>query len=317
MGFDANVYIKKSLYTKKDIEDLLILLGYEKRDKMFYFGNDREYKHLSGVAVYLSNHQDNDDEYVYHVRMPYHCTDCDIKKANDTMRSMRKYCNAWFESDEGKNRYFQHGDLVWGAENGCYYSAERSCYNLYYLKKALEKYPEDSEGEKMMNEWGAISPNRFNANIYLTYLCAVLEEYFRSTFIALLRFSDKKEKVLNCKLSPYELIDIDSGKTSVEEAYARTVSFQNVKSINKNFMDLEKIDIMSVLKEPYHGRKKSLYTQMDEIFERRHRMVHRVDMDSNYDSRQLRKDIDDMDAAIKRVYKFLCKKNEWEDQDIF
>ena len=44
MGFDANIYIKKSSYTKKDIEDLLILLGYEKRDKMFYFGNDREYK---------------------------------------------------------------------------------------------------------------------------------------------------------------------------------------------------------------------------------------------------------------------------------
>ena len=40
-------------------------------------------------------------------------------------------------------------------------------------------------------------------------------------------------------------------------------------------------------------------------------------MDSNYDSRQLRKDIDDMDAAIKRVYKFLCKKNEWEEQDVF
>ncbi len=164
---------------------------------------------------------------------------------------------------------------------------------------------------------GGISPNRFNANIYLTYLCAVLEEYFRTTFIALLRFSDKKEKILNCKLSSYELMDIDSGKTSVEEAYARTVSFQNVKSISSNFMDLDKIDIMSVLKKPYRRRKKSLYTQMDEVFERRHRMIHRVDLDSNYDSKQLEKDIDDMAAAVKRIYKFLCKKNDWEIQDIW
>lgn len=28
-------------------------------------------------------------------------------------------------------------------------------------------------------------------------------------------------------------------------------------------------------------------------------------------------DIDDMDAAVKRIYKFLCKKNDWEIQDIW
>lgn len=317
MGYDAYFYIKKKTYTQKDVEDLLLLLGYEKREKVFYYGNDREYKHLSGVKVYQSDYESNSGEFVYHVRMAYHCSDYDIKKANDTLRSMKKYCNAWFESDEGKNRYFQHGELVWGAENGCYFSAERCCDNLYYLKKTLERYPEDSEGEQLVNKLGGISPNRFNANIYLAYLCAALEDYYRSTFVALLRFSDKKDKMLSsCKLAPYELIDIDSGKTSVEEAYARMISFQNVKSINNNFMNLDKIDVLSVLKEPYHGRKKSLYVQLDEIFERRHRMVHRVDLDSNYDSKKLKKDIDDMNAVIKRTYQFLCKKYNWEIQYI-
>lgn len=76
---------------------------------------------------------------------------------------------------------------------------------------------------------GFPTSSSFNANVYLSYLCSLIEEFFRATYIALLKYSDKKEKILNMKFFPYDMVDISEGLKTVEEVYARTLSFQNIK----------------------------------------------------------------------------------------
>ena len=74
--------------------------------------------------------------------------------------------------------------------------------NFSSLKHTLSKYPRDIEAEKSMYEISGIpTSNMFNANVYSTYLCSLIEEYFRTTYIALLKYSDRKDKILNVKFS--------------------------------------------------------------------------------------------------------------------
>lgn len=317
MGYDAIVHIDKRKYTEKTIEDLFLMLGYEKRQGWFYFGKQEEYKYVAGVQAWKDGVDENKHEINYWIRVQSFCSSYDLKKANETISALKKYCFATFESDEGKNRYFQIGPLIKGAENGCYIAISRLDNNFSLLLYSLKKYPEDLEQEKIMNEFGCPTPNSFNANVYLSYLCALMEEYFRSTYVALLKYSDKKEKILNYKFSPYDLIEVSKGKITIEEVYARSLSFQNIQKIVYNYKNLNgKLDISTPLKQPYHGRKKSLYEQINEIFERRHRMVHRVNIDDNYKTEQLEKDICDIKVAFKRVYQYLCNQYGWEIQDI-
>lgn len=228
MGNDAFVHIAKKKYSKKAIEDLLQMMDYKKYGEIFYCGNDTEYKYFSGVKVWKCDEDEN--EVMYWIRTQAFASGYDIKKQNDTIRYLKKYCQAYFESDMGKNRYFEEGRLVKGAESGCYFAIQNLDNHFSLLCHSLSKYPDDMEAEIYMGELGGgPTPSCFNANVYLSYLCSLIEEFFRATYIALLKYSDKKEKILNMKFSPYDMVDISEGMKTVEEVYARTLSFQNIK----------------------------------------------------------------------------------------
>lgn len=315
MGNDAFVHIAKKRYSKKAIEDLLQMMNYKKYGKVFYCGNDDEYKYFSGVQVWQCNEDEN--EVVYWIRTQIFASGYDIKKQNDTIRYFKKYFQANFESDKGKNRYFETGRLVKGAESGCCFAIKNLYNHFSLLCYSLSKYPNDVESEKSMAEFGIPTPSSFNANVYLSYLCSLIEEFFRATYIALLKYSDKKEKLLNMKFSPYDMVEISEGKETVEEAYAKTMSFQNIKKVTLNFKELNSnLDISKPLKEPYHKRKENLYEQIDKIFEHRHGMIHGMKIDRNYSMQNLEKDIKDVKVALKRVYIYICKQYSWEPEKI-
>ena len=120
MGYDAFVYIDKKKYTEKTIEELILMMGYEKKPGWYYCGNDEEYKYVAGVQVWKKDDYKNEQEVIYRVRVQSFCSSYDLKKANDTISAFKKYCSAWFESDMGKNRYFEIDELIKGAESGCY-----------------------------------------------------------------------------------------------------------------------------------------------------------------------------------------------------
>lgn len=208
--------------------------------------------------------------------------------------------------------------LIKGAESGCHFAAERLFNNFSHLERALSKYPDDNETDKAAYEmYGMLTSSVFNANVYSTYLCSLIEEYFKATYIALLKYSNRKEKILNVKFSPYDMEDISVGKKTVEEVFASTLSFQNIHKICSNFHALDnKLDIGKTLKEPYHKRKKNLYEQINDILERRHGLIHHLELDTAYNTKSLQKDIKDITNVIKRVYRYLCIYYNWEEQEI-
>lgn len=315
MGRDAYVHISKKI-TKKSVEELLLMFGYKRYGQGFFCGNDKEYKYFSGVNVWFVE-SDQPGEYVLRVRTLIYSSEYDVHMQNETIRGLKRYCNAWFESDYGKNRYFEVGDLIKGVQNGCYFAIQRLDNNFSLLLHALSKYPEDQASDKILLEFGMSTPEVFNANVYLSFLCSIIEEYFRETYIALLRYSNKKEKILNTKLSSFDLIDVSSGKKTVEEVFASSLSFQNIHKIVFHFKGLDsRLDIGTPLKKPYHQRKQTLYEKIDEIFERRHRMIHRIEFDLKYSSKELTADINDVKISLERVYKYICKRYDWEPQDI-
>ena len=316
MGYDATVYIEKTKYSIQSVEELILLMGYKKTKFGYYCGEDFEYKYASGVSVRIGKKSLNQQYHIVFLRSQIWASFYDLQKMNNTLRMLRKYCNAYFISDNGKNRYFVEGEKLDGVESGCYLAITRLENGFSDLKHSLQKYPEDEENEKFVLEYGIPSPSVFNSNVYSAFLCALIEEYFRTTYIALLRFSDRKEKVIsNAKLSIYDLLYINAGECSFEEAYARILSFQNMDKIVKNFRELDsRLDVGTPLKKPYHRRKRTLYEQLHEIFERRHRMIHHVNMDLDYSKSALSKDIRDTEVAIKRVYTYLCERYGWTPQ---
>jgi hypothetical protein len=316
LGRDAYVHISKK-YSKKTIEELLILMGYEKYMHVFFKEDDRDYKYLSGIKVWQCD--ENDKEYIWRVRTQMFATSYDIFEQNNTIRNLKKYCNAWFVSDMGTNRYFNEIPLVKGAESGCYLALQKLDNNFKLLGYSLSKYPEDQESEKSMLEIsGFPTPSIFNANVYSSFLCSLIEDYFKSTYIALLKYSDKKEKILNIKFSPFDMKDISDGNKTVEEVYAGMLSFQNIQKIIFNFHSLDSnLDIGVPLKKPNNRRKRCLYLQVNDILERRHGMIHRMDFDYSYNTIMLSNDIKDIKVALKRVYSYICQQYGWKEKEIF
>lgn len=317
MGRDAFVHIDKKKYSKSNVAELLALMGYKKYGDVFYLGNDEEYKYLSGIKVWLVKEEDT--EWVYRVRTQGFATGYDIHEQNSTIRKLKKYCSAWFVSDMGKNRYFEEERLVKGAESGCYFAIQKLDNNFESLMYSLRKYPEDGEGEKLMREFtSAPTPNTFNANVYSSFLCSLIEEYFRATYIALLKYSERKEKVIKTiKISSYDLEEISNRTKSIEEACASTLSFQNIHKIVQHFSLLDsKLDLGTPLKRPYHRRKETFYQQIDNILERRHGMIHHMEFDCAYNTEKLLKDIADVKIAFRRVYEYICQRYGWKPEDV-
>ena len=146
---------------------------------------------------------------VYRIRTQAFASGYDIKKQNDTIRYLKKYCQAYFESDIGKNRYFDIDRLVKGAESGCYFAIQNLDNHFSLLCHSLRKYPNDVEAEKSMVEFGIPTPSSFNANVYLSYLCSLIEEFFRATYIALLKLITKEEKVYMNKWIKFLSVDME------------------------------------------------------------------------------------------------------------
>ena len=85
-------------------------MDYKKCGEVFYCGNDAEYKYFSGIRVWQCD--EDDSEVVYWIRTQAFASGYDIKKQNDTIRYLKKYCQANFESDIGKNRYLKQVDWL-------------------------------------------------------------------------------------------------------------------------------------------------------------------------------------------------------------
>ena len=310
MGFDATYYCPDNISINKLI-DYLKLLRYEGSGNSYYFYSEDEYKYLYGVAAYIS---ENDNQISVWLRTPIFCNYFDLEYLNSTLRQLRRRFGGSFISDEGKNRYFikkYRQDSP--AERGCFAAHFRLGNEFASLRSLLLKYPDTDPSDKALEYMGLSSNASLLANISLTYASSIIENYFRDLYIALLKYSEKKEKIIsNTRFNNFDLFQVSEKKASIEQAVAFSKSFQNIHKINTHFKELDsRIDIYGILSKPYRNRKETLFQTINRVLEHRHALVHRLNVEMQYKQQEALKDIQSIEMAFDNIYEHICSVNNW------
>ena len=321
MGFDGTNNFPEGT-KRKDVVEFLELLGYTKHfeKNVWYFFKDDNYKFITGIFATID---DEDNQISVHTRTTVWRSKADSDYHNFTLKQLKKRFGGDFSSDYGKGRYFRPPDIErTNAEAGCYraysnFHNNEARVSIYIYNRDIKFEPKlTSELIRDYPFIAEIHPLALSNNIVVPFIVSSIEDYFKSTYIALLKYSDKKLSVLkNSRILPEDLLSISNNEMSVETAITKTMSFQNINKINSYFRDLDtRLDISGTLKRPYRRRRKSLYDTLNEIFERRHLLIHRNIVTANYTTDEVIKDIENVRVAIKRVYKKIIDTYSWQDE---
>lgn len=154
-------------------------------------------------------------------------------------------------------------------------------------------------------------------NLLLPFFTAILEDFFKSTFVALLRYSDRKEAFFkSAKISSPNLVAISEGSVCVEAALAETFSFQKISSICDSFKSLDsKLDLAACLKKPYRKRRESLFESIERMVEKRHGIIHRNTLVPDYTKSAVEFDVNNMEVIAWRCMKRMNSHYNWKLSD--
>jgi len=330
MGCDSTNVLPSNA-KRKDVEEFVRILGYKKepynysshkKATTFYFYREENYKYVSGIRADIFLNDNKNLCIDIHTSIWRSGYDSDFH--NWTIKQLKKRFGGFFVSDYGKNRYLKfNGAYREDEEGGCYKSYFNFEDNIQRIKFAIKiinnpKFSffkgKISKLKKVANnEFIRSSPNIVISNISISFLVSIIETYFRASYISLLTYSPKKDKILN-NINPrlIDLYALSSGQLRVEEAAARTISFQNLNSISKRFKELNnKIDISKIMKNRYKNRKETTLQSIERLIQQRHDLIHRSIINPNYSPSSALKDIEIMEKSIEKFYKTLIKVYSW------
>jgi hypothetical protein len=145
MGCDATNYLPKNC-SKKDVEEFLCLLGYEKLKSKssldndvtsFYFFKEDDYKYVAGVLCEIYLAKDGTPRVKTHTSIWRSRYDSDFR--NWTIKQLKKRFGGYFISDEGKNRYLKYdGPYIERAEGGSYRAYSYFFQNIKKLNSSFD-----------------------------------------------------------------------------------------------------------------------------------------------------------------------------------
>ena len=312
MGYDSTINIKKK--NIKEISEILIGMGFEiiktKKSKRLHlkdykFYLDDNYKYFEGVNYYIVK---VDRKYYLGGRNSIYCSDYDLIMHNNVLKKISKKYNVSFDTDEGENMYFKVRSKPYcGLVNGLYFVYWRVHNQIEELRYFQSSIPLQTESEKNIQFFfGPIMQREiYGNNLCVIHLVTIMELYFKFTFIVLLKILYSNKCILKkFKINSYYKKLYNNKKISIYEAVANSSSFQNIKSICKNF---KKIDSNIDLEKVYRKMKGDYYKKLDNIFVQRHNNVHLLSENENYRYNEFIEDAKIVERAIKQCYIYLCK----------
>ncbi len=324
MGYDSHNYFPHGTRSK-DIEEFVLLLGYQKGEKgpfsgmlgtPFYFYRDEDYKYITGI--YSELYEDKKKKsLVFWARTTVWRSKYGSDFHNYTIKQLRSRFGGYFVTDFGKNRYFHYdGPVREKAEAGLYRTFGHFSSNIgrarHFISFAslLEEGMYEVHGVDFIDSH---NPRIISANVLVPFIVSAVEDYFRSSYIALLRYSENREKILqNARLQGPELVLIDQRELTVPEAVAKWMSFQDLKRVALAYKELNsKLDIHGILKRPYGRRRESFWDLLDRLIFQRHALIHRAQLNLEYRPEKLKKDIDLVYKAMWRVYQTIIQVYGW------
>lgn len=233
----------------------------------------------------------------------------DLNHQNKTLKLIRDLFGGHFTTDAGRNRcWLPEKPAPSPLSSGCYLARWRfhnalGKARIYLMTRKLEgEIARDKPtGVVFMDEF---NPRLLSNNLLIPYVIAVWEEYFRSTFVATLKYAEKRETVLKkSRLSHAQLEQIAVEKKPIEQTISECFSFQRPSLIGENFKMIDsKLDIAAALRKRYRRRKTTLYDSIEALVEGRNAFVHAGEMDLSLYDKALDRTLTDIVEAVDRAY---------------
>lgn len=277
--------------------------------------DDEDYRSHTGIYAEVAPH---DGALLIYLRSNVGASYWDLRKLNETIRTVRRRLGGTFRSDHGTSRYFPLPNRIPNPnESGCELAFERFelAISRAEMYVATRLFPNDFKETPFVDILSAYSPWVLSNNLLLPYIVSAVEEYFRATFVALLKYSPKKEGIFkSARLNAEQLMRVSSGETSVEEAVAEGFSFQNLRSVSELLRGLvSELDVHGLLRRPYRRRRTSLWESLTTLIDQRHEFVHRSEVHAGLDDASLARAMVDAQIAVDRVYRRLCAISSWPE----
>ena len=298
---------------------VLELLGYSKVSRSrssahYYWYDDKDYRSYTGVPLSVRTEK---DLFIVETSTPVARSYFDLTQQSRTVRELKRLFSGSFATDEGRNRYFRpEGPPPSPPQAGCHVAFQRFGGNLIRADFYLKNRPKLGKPWSQTGVFDFIdqmNPRVVSNNLLLPYLVASLEDYFKSTFVALLKYSDKKPTFLrSARISGDRLAAVAEGTVGVEEAFAEGLPFQNMTAIVEHFRTLDsKLDLNGELRRPVKGRKLTLFESLEGLVALRHEFIHQARVASSFTDKLLARSINDLDTAVVRCYKRITKHYGW------
>ena len=327
MGYDCSNYLPPDV-SRKDVEEFILLLGYTKlprgefsvKSHIDFYYNPDDYKYLDGVYASICT---NSEGLCVYTRCSIWRGRYDNDFQNYTIRQLKKRFGGYFISDRGKNRYFKdNGPYIDKEEGGCYQAYSKFIHKINLASSTVETWRKSVTKDCWYSNVGksptidSLNPLIVTSNIVLPFLIATIEDYFRSIYIALLKYSPEKDAIIkDARIQTDELILVSKDEIKIEDAVARSRSFQNMRRINQSFREIDnRIDIHEILNKPYRRRRQSIYETFENIISHRHFIIHQAEIICNYTPQSLVNDINTTKAGIERIYLFLINLYGWSKE---
>ena len=326
MGLDSAYYPPETT-RQHDLEEFLQLLGYIKKrppeymkkhkTSSYQYFSRKPYESLQGVEFTVII---EDKNLVAYGRNTVWRNKYDNDFHNYTLRQLRKRFGGYFNSDYGKNRYFPYNGIDRkDANSGCCIATKKSLSRLKELdiiSMALIdwKTPVQKGDMIWMNHY---NPKVIVGNLGITQILSAIETFFKEIYVALLTYSSKKADIIKAtQIRQADLAEISQGTLRIEEAYAKSLNFQNVKYICENFNKLDQsLCIRQILNKKNDRKKESFSEFIDRISSQRHEYLHHGEKRCDYDMSSLKKDSEICKNMIKAVYKAINLKKNWEYEE--
>jgi hypothetical protein len=305
----------------KVVKEVVELLGYQKVEdglkvpdrkgsdrKGSYFWIERK-DYRSYVGVELDIYKKKGGSVVVTTRSTAARSYWDLVQQNKTLRLLRDLLGGYFTTDAGRNRYWHpEGPPSKPVSSGCYLA--RWHFNnalikprIYLSQRGLGQpnAKPDPTGLWILDD---MNPRFFSNNLLMPYLFAIWEEYFKASFVAMLRYSNQREAAFKrARLNQNHLEMIAMGQSTIEEALAESLSFQRPSIIASNFKLIDpKFNLATPLRKPYRRRKESLFDTIESYVEHRNEFVHTGNMDTQFSDKKVEKAINDFEVAVDRCY---------------
>jgi hypothetical protein len=186
-----------------------------------------------------------------------------------------------------------------------------SFLNSWILSKAEQKPQKGKDLAWVMNQ---TNPPVLAANLGTVYLVSLLEEFFKTIFVETLRSARKEVKINRFRTSANYFIErAYQGEITLEEAVAESVSFQNAEKIRQNFSGLPFVGFIDkYLGKPLSSRGKARRTDvLQNLFDKRHAIVHRAELDFTFLPDHLAKHVRFCERLVGGLYRGLATENNW------